>query len=146
MEHIQLKNNEVLITKEIQIDQFINENEEMFKDGIFKLNLLPTILYELKHKYRRKWLVQCEGYNEFPEHKENEKPDNYDNWVYTDNIASTVEMVDNLEDCVIILDNASSWFRWVSANGTGIDCLADYTMSKDLKFLDEITQRPEFQI
>ena len=54
MEHISLKNNEVLITKEIQIDQFINENEEMFKDGIFKLNLLPTILYELKHKYKRK--------------------------------------------------------------------------------------------
>ena len=55
-------------------------------------------------------------------------------------------MVDNLEDCVIILDNASSWFRWVSANGTSLDCLADYTTSKDLKFLDEITQRPEFQI
>ena len=31
MEHISLKNNEVLITKEIQIDQFINENEELLE-------------------------------------------------------------------------------------------------------------------
>ena len=146
MEHIELKNNEVLMKKEIKIDQFINENKEMFDQGLFKLNLLPTILYELKHKYNRKWLIQDGGENLFPEAEANQKPDNYDNWVYTDNIAETVDWADNLSDCVIILDNAKSWFRWVSANGTGLDCLSDWTTYSDLDFLNEISDRPEFQI
>jgi hypothetical protein len=146
MEYVELKNNEVLMKKEIAIDKFIDENKEMFEQGLFKLNLLPTILYELKHKYNRKWLIQCDSENLYPDDKENDKPNNYDNWVYTDNIAESVTIIDDASDCIVLLDNAKSWVRWVSMNGTSLDCLCDWTTYGDLDFLNEITSRPEFEI
>jgi len=139
-----MKNNEVKITKEVKFDKFIEENLKMFEQGHFKMNLLPTILYELKFKYKRKWLVQCDSENLYPDCEANEISDNKDNWVYTDNIEETVSAVSETGQCIILLDDCYNYFLWVDCNGTGIDALADWR-GKDMEFLNEISERPEFE-
>jgi hypothetical protein len=139
-----MKNNEVKITKEVKFDKFIEENLKMFEQGHFKMNLLPTILYELKFKYKRKWLVQCDSENLYPDCEANEISDNKDNWVYTDNIEETVSAVSETGQCIILLDDCYNYFLWVDCNGTGIDALADWR-GKDMEFLNELSERPEFE-
>ncbi len=139
-----MKNTEVKITKEVKFDTFIEENLKMFEQGRFKMNLLPTILYELKFKYKRKWLVQCDSENLYPDCEANYESDNKDNWVYTDNIEETVKTVSDVEQCIILLDDCYNYFLWVDCNGIGRDALADWR-GKDMDFLMELSDRPEFE-
>ena len=139
-----MKNTEVKITKEVKFDTFIEENLKMFEQGRFKMNLLPTILYELKFKYKRKWLVQCDSENLYPNCEANDESDNKDNWVYTDNIEETVKTVSDVEQCIILLDDCYNYFLWVDVNGVGRDALADWR-GKDMDFLIELSDRPEFE-
>lgn len=132
------------MTKQIKLDQFYNENIELFQEGFLKLNLLPTILLELK-KNNRKWLVQCDGDNIYPDTEANQIHQNYDNWNFTDDIENSINEIKNYGDCHILLDNSVSWFRWIACNGDGVDALCDYTTTEDLKFLNEMTERDEFQ-
>tara|TARA_R110002020_G_scaffold81134_3_gene201854 strand:- start:433 stop:768 length:336 start_codon:yes stop_codon:yes gene_type:complete len=76
-------------------------------------NVLMLLLQEAK-KQKLKWLVQQHGENLFP--NDDEDPDDYDNWEFTNNISKTVDYVKNIYNEADIIFSDHTWARYIKQN------------------------------
>ena len=76
-------------------------------------NVLMLLLQEAK-KQKLKWLVQQHEENLFP--NDDEDPDDYDNWEFTNNISKTVDYVKNIYNEADIIFSDHTWARYIKQN------------------------------
>ena len=111
-----------------------------------KANVLRLLLQEAK-KNNCKWLVQQEGENLFPN---DDDPDDYDNWQYTENIKETIKYVENIGNhASIIFYNKSmkeqhGWALYIKHyDEHSEEDISDYSYGTNLEWLDDFSANLE---
>jgi hypothetical protein len=114
--------------------------------SIYKGNLLRAVLLEAK-KNNLKWLLQVSKENVYPN---NDDYDDYDNWIYTDNVKDTVKEAEDYFNCVDVIFNNGQYVRYIEQyeDKSCIENISDYTVQvgKDWldAFINNLEQKYEF--
>ena len=95
------------------------------KRGFVKVPLIVRLLTEAKNN-GYKWIFQSGKENFYPLCKENQNPEGYDDWIYTDDIEGSLKEYVAYDETYILMDNGG-WIRWIHCNGNGLDALCDFS-------------------
>ena len=104
----------------------MKERNNKMNKPIFKDNLLKLVLKEAK-KNNLKWLFQVSGENVYPN---NDQPDDYENWQYTNNVTNSLKEASDYGYCIDIVFNNGNWIRYLDQydDKSCIENISDYTI------------------
>ncbi len=108
------------------------------KNMTSKANVLRLLLQEAK-KQNLKWLVQQSGENLFPNEDD---PDDYDNWQFTNKINGTVDFVENIYNQAVIIFSDHKWVKYIKQyDEHSAEDISDYIVCDWIdNFCDRLTE------